>query len=41
MKPIYKRIVVKVSGEALGDENDKTIVNKARTAICLWSRTVS
>jgi len=32
MKPIYKRIVVKVSGEALGDENDKTILDKKKLA---------
>lgn len=32
MKPIYKRIVVKVSGEALGDEKDKTILDKKKLA---------
>lgn len=28
MKPIYKRVVVKVSGEALADQNDSTILDK-------------
>lgn len=32
MNPIYKRIVVKVSGEALGDDKDKTILDKKKLA---------
>lgn len=28
MKPIYKRIIIKLSGEALADEGDKTIYDK-------------
>lgn len=32
MKPIYKRVVIKVSGEALGDDKDKTILDKTKLA---------
>jgi len=32
MEPIYKRVVVKVSGEALGNDDDRTILDKAKLA---------
>lgn len=32
MKPIYNRVVIKVSGEALGNETDKTILDKKKLA---------